>query len=383
MLIDQVKLYPVSLPFSDEFSHSLRKRFSANNIIVEVIAEKGAIKGYGEGAPRSYVTGESQGSAAESIFRFIRQDNFPWELNDVAQIWDFIDRLSSGKSQNSAICAIETALLDALGKRRNTSVIEYFPKNFQTGTIYYGAAIPLADKQKALKFSRLIKNKKIRRLKLKMGKDYAQNKKIIEAVHHVFGDDCELKVDINGVWNRVLAYQHISLLNKYKVKILEEPLSQNDPDLADFAGMMQLSGVTLMADESVCSLKDAKKIAKEGYYGMINVRLSKCGGFRNSLKLIDYLRANGFRFQIGCHMGESGLLSAAGRVLCLLCGDALYYDGSYDEFMLKENITFENVTFGPGGKATALNGPGLGVEVNPQSLARLSTGSAPFAISRP
>ncbi|MBL7178659.1 MAG: hypothetical protein ISS65_00410 [Desulfobacterales bacterium] len=383
MQIDQVKLYPVSLPFSDEFSHSLRKRLSANNIIVEVIAEKGAIKGYGEGAPRSYVTGESQDSAVESICRFARQDNFPWELNDVSQIWDFVDRLSNGKDQNSAICAIETALLDAVGKHRGTSIIEYFPKDFLTGSVFYGAGIPLVRKSKILEFSRLIKSKEIHRLKLKMGKDYAQNKEIIETVHHVFGDDCELKVDVNGVWNRALAYQHIPLLSKYEVKVLEQPMTPNDSDLADFAGMLQSSGVTLMADESACSLKDIKKIVKEGCYKMINIRLSKCGGIRNSLKLINYLRQNRIHFQIGCHMGESGLLSAVGRVLCLLCGDALFYEGSYDEFMLKENITFKNVTFGSGGKAGPLNGFGLGVEVDPQRLKRLSKASAVLMISRP
>ena len=105
---------------------------------------------------------------------------------------------------------------------------------------------------------------------------------------------------------------------------------------------------------------------------MLNVRLSKCGGFRNSFKIIDFARQQGIQFQIGCHLGESGILSAAGRILCLLCRDALYCDGSYDEFLLKENITDENISFGPGGKATMLNGSGLGVEVNRQSLTRLS-----------
>ena len=76
----------------------------------------------------------------------------------------------------------------------------------------------------------------------------------------------------------------------------------------------------------------------------------------------------GILFQIGCQLGESGILSAAGRMLCLLCRDALYYDGSYDEFMLKENTTFENVSFGPGGKAGPLKGPGLGINVNPRQL---------------
>jgi len=136
-----------------------------------------------------------------------------------------------------------------------------------------------------------------------------------------------------------------------------------------------------MADESACSLSDVENISRNGHYQMINVRLSKNGGFRNSLKIIDHLRRNGTSFQIGCHLGESGILSAAGRILCLLCNDALYYDGSYDEFLLKENITLENVSFGLGGKADPLNGPGLGIEVSSQNLARLSEGS-PIVIER-
>ena len=116
---------------------------------------------------------------------------------------------------------------------------------------------------------------------------------------------------------------------------------------------------------------------------MVNVRLSKCGGFRNSLRIIDYLRQNKVSFQIGCHLGESGILSAAGRALCLLCKDALYYDGSYDEFLLKENITKENVTFGLGGKARPLVGPGLGVEINIQNLKQLSNSAKTITVLRP
>jgi len=116
---------------------------------------------------------------------------------------------------------------------------------------------------------------------------------------------------------------------------------------------------------------------------MINVRLSKCGGLRNSFKIIDYLRHNGISFQIGCHMGESGILSAAGRVLCLLCSDAVYCDGSYDEFMLKENVTIENVSFGPGGEADPLNGPGLGIKVSGRKLARLSENPTTVSVLKP
>ena len=372
MQINKVRVHQIKLPFSFDFSHSLRQRSSARNVIVEIIAEQGKIKGYGEGAPRSYVTGESQEGVTESIWRFTQHNNFPWDLNDVSQIWDFIDTLSNSKDHNSAICAVETALLDALGKSQSRSVIEYFPKDFYNDTVYYGAVISLDDKQRTTDFGWLIKKMNINKLKLKMGTNYKQNKENIEAVHQVFGEDYDLKIDVNGVWDINLANRHVSLINRYKVKVLEQPMMADDPDLADFAGVMKSSGVILMADESVCTLKDVERISAQGHYEMVNVRLSKCGGIRNSLRMIEDLRAKGILFQIGCHLGESGVLSAAGRLLCLLCGDAVYYDGSYDEFLLKENITRENVSFGSGGKAGPLTGPGLGVEVNRQNLARLS-----------
>ena len=82
-------------------------------------------------------------------------------------------------------------------------------------------------------------------------------------------------------------------------------------------------------------------------------------------------------------MGESGILSAAGRILCLLCGDAVYCDGSYDEFLLKQNVTVEDVSMGPGGEADPLNGPGLGVEVSDKNLACLSEGYTTITVLRP
>ncbi len=384
MKIDHISVYPVLLPFSSEFSHSLRKRNSVKNIVVQVVAQQGKIKGYGEGAPRSFVTGESQESAAQHISRFITLDNFPWELNHVSQIWNFADGLFRGKARNASICALETALLDALGKSQSRNIIDYFPKDFMTTKVYYGAALPLAGKQRIVEICGLIKKMKVKKVKLKLGKDLSQNREILQAVRTVFGEDCDLKVDINCVWNYALALKHVSLIKNYGITFVEQPMRPDDPETADIADLMEKTGgVVLMADESACSLDDMEKIAEDGYYKMINVRLSKCGGFRNSLKIIDYLRSNGISFQIGCHLGESGILSAAGRILCLLCNDAVYCDGSYDEFLLEKNVTVEDVSMGPGGEADPLKGSGLGIEVSDKSLAELSEGFNTITIDRP
>ncbi|MBW2004684.1 MAG: dipeptide epimerase, partial [Deltaproteobacteria bacterium] len=72
MKINKVNVYKISLPFTGDFSISRKKGPAANNIVVEVVAERGEIKGYGEGAPIRFVTGETQESAAKSASRFVQ-----------------------------------------------------------------------------------------------------------------------------------------------------------------------------------------------------------------------------------------------------------------------------------------------------------------------
>lgn len=372
MKINEINVFQLLLPFSGEFAHSVRKRNFVKNIIVEIIADQGKITGYGEGAPRSYVTGETQESAADGIRHLIEKYPFPWELNDIIQIWDFVDSLPDNKNYNSAICALETGLLGILARKRNESVTTYCPSDFCTDTIYYGAAIPLGSGKRVKEIYRLINEMKVKRLRLKMGKNLKENTDKIGTVKRMFGDDCDLRIDVNGVWNRELAFAHIPLIKRSKVKVIEQPMPPDDPDISEFADEMQKCGVIMMADELACTKSDVERIINDGHYKMINVRLSKCGGLRRSLDIIELIRSKGISFQIGCQLGESGILSAAGRVLCLLCRDAVYYDGSYDPFLLKENITTKDVSFGVGGKAGPLEGPGLGVEVNRNALERLS-----------
>ena len=382
MLIDQVNVYQVTLPFAGTFSHSRKKAASGESIIVEVLADQGETKGYGEGAPRPYVTGETRDIAARSVQGFLKKDIFPWRLDDVAQIWNFIDQLPGEKYYNAAICALEMSLLDALARSQAMSVIDYFPDDFLGARVYYGAAIPLADSKRIDEICKLIQRLGIDKLRIKMGKDLDRNRDLAHTVRSVFGDDCDLRADVNGAWDRELALQHLQLIEDYTIKIVEQPMMPFDPDIAYFVSAIGDSKTILMADESACSFEDVEGIISKGYYGMVNVRLSKCGGFRRSLRIIDLLRESGILFQIGCQLGESGILSSAGRTLGLLCRDAQYYDGSYDALLLSDNITFENVCFGPGGEAGRLCGPGLGVEIDVKRLRRLCDTAAILTIRK-
>jgi L-alanine-DL-glutamate epimerase-like enolase superfamily enzyme len=380
MKIDAINIYKVALPFKFSFSHARKTAESVDNIVVELIGPEQKLRGYGEGGPRPYVTGETQDSAIEGIRHLTLNSLFPWDLHDVKQVWEFIDHAMNQKGRNSVLCALEMALLDLLGRKEGCNILAYLSKDHIANEIRYGGTVPIADHETVTTMCEMLKSFGIYAVRLKMGRDFRQNQKALEDVRKVFGTQCDLRVDVNGGWNLQLALLHLPLLESQGVSVLEQPLPPNDKGWRDLAAL-GISYLKFMADESVCSIQDVEEAIADGFFHIVNVRLSKCGGFANSLKIIRRLRDAGLEFQVGCQLGESGILSAAGRALGVVNSDALYYDGSYDAFLLTGNLTTEHVTFSHGGLAGPLTGPGLGITVSRHNLQRFS--HAPFAIQRP
>ena len=80
---------------------------------------------------------------------------------------------------------------------------------------------------------------------------------------------------------------------------------------------------------------------------------------------------SGLGYQLGCQVGETGILSAAGRHFAASVGGIRFLEGSFDRYLVRERLTAEDLTFGVGGYAPALSGPGLGVNIDRASLERV------------
>ena len=137
----------------------------------------------------------------------------------------------------------------------------------------------------------------------------------------------------------------------------------------------------IMLDESLCSLEDARQAIECGTCDLFNIRLSKCGGFLNSLKIAATAHQAGLGYQLGCQVGETGILSAAGRHFASSVARIKYLEGSYDRFLVKERLTTQDITFGRGGLAPALAGPGLGVDVDEERLKLVTFASEGFNVA--
>jgi muconate cycloisomerase len=131
-------------------------------------------------------------------------------------------------------------------------------------------------------------------------------------------------------------------------------------------------GVPIMHDESLCGIVDAERAVEGGTCDLFNLRLSKCGGFIASLRLAQFAKQHGLGYQLGCQVGETAILSAAGRHFASSVKDIRYVEGSYDSHLVREALATENITFGWGGWAPALAGPGLGITVDPKALERVA-----------
>lgn len=372
MKIKSVSFYKLDLPFRLSFAHAQKKARCAKNIVVEILSADGALMGYGEGGPRSYVTGETQESAVCAIETLCQSSLFPWEIDSVEQVSSFIDGVTNGKARNSALCALEIALLDLLGRHEGRNMSEYLPGRGFAGELVYGAIIPIGNKKQILAFCKMIKDYGIRRVRVKFGRDFEQNQAAIKIVQENLKMVDGLRVDVNGAWDLGMCEKHLPLLELHGVSVLEQPMLPQSSDWNLVSDMCRDRNIRLMADESVCSMEDLDFAISEKWFDAVNIRLSKCGGFFNSLKLIDRIREAELEYQVGCQLGESGILSAAGRALCSASFDALYYDGSYDGFLLANNVTTQHVSFRHGGRAIPLEGPGLGVAVDTDRLEQLS-----------
>ena len=73
--------------------------------------------------------------------------------------------------------------------------------------------------------------------------------------------------------------------------------------------------------------------------------------------------ASNLGYQLGSQVGETGILSAAGRHFACNVDRIRYLEGSFDRFLVRETLTDENLTFARTGRAPRLTGPGLGISV--------------------
>lgn len=388
MRIARLIVYRVRMPLRIAFSHARASRAHADNIVVEAVADSGA-RGFGEGVPREYVTGETPESAAEYLrsldYSFLAAG---WgsmaEAAAALRAWETAEEGRGEIFPGAARCALSLALLDAAGREwgcgAEAAAASLFPAAAPgaAGRVRYSAVCSGAGVRGAAFSCAKFRLYGFGAVKLKVGWGEERDVALMRTARRVLGRGVDLRVDANGVWGFDAARRLIPRLAEFGVSSVEEPLAPGERDR--LPELRKETGVPVMLDESFRSRADLARLSASGACDLLNIRLSKCGGLFASLARAEEARAAGLGFQMGCQVGESGILSAAGRHFAFLAPDARHLEGSYDRHLLAENLTREDITFGYGGSAPRLTGPGLGVTVDRSALDRYAAGKTEIAV---
>ena len=362
----------VKLEFRMNVSHSLASRNFTENILVEIRSRSG-ISGFGESIPRKYVTGETIDSVFDSsgaLLSILKDKQF----SSPDEIIDCIHDMSaseSGLRNPAALCAVELALLDLAGKVWDMPVSDIIGLEKTGDPLKYSLIVPFMDDTTFDYFFMQAKDFGFDNIKIKVGPQNPSG--LVARVRNILGDDVELRVDANCSWDRSNAEGFMKELAGLGVVSVEQPLPADDLEGSANLRSKDLMLVTL--DESVFSESSVHKIAELGACDMINVRISKCGGLLGSMNLIKIAHENGIKIQLGAHVGESCILSAAGTHLAAGNRSFRWLEGCFGKHLLKKGLCADQIQFTRGGLLNPPEGPGLGITIDRDLLkdAEIST----------
>ncbi|PSN12749.1 enolase [filamentous cyanobacterium CCT1] len=373
MRIVDATLFALQIPFVEAFAHSVRSRSSSDAIVVRLRAADGTV-GYGEAVARPYVTGETVASCLEFMERtlwpavksadyapWVGQEPIAWLGSLTLPTEDSADADTGVVAWNAARCGFELALVDCLLKSAGVSLGELLPPR---RSVIYSGVITASSIEGAVKHAKRFKQFALPHIKVKITGEADRER--LAAIRAAVGPEVSLRVDGNGAYSVEGAIATCQALADFQIDSAEQMIPRGNPQ--ELATVQAASTIPQMADESLITLADAEALIAAGACQGFNLRLSKCGGLGPTLAIADLAQSAGIQVQVGCQVGETAILSAAGRHLAAYLPEISFCEGSYGSLLLREDLSRRPIHFGHQGLAKPLKGAGLGVEIQDSLL---------------
>lgn len=330
---------PLNLTLRHAFTTARGSSSVARNVLLRL--RHGAHTGFGEASPIRYYqqTQESCSAALQKMERSLKGRE-PYDIERI-----LLDLRVKFPIEASARCAVDLALHDLIGKSLKLPLWKYWGLDpSKTPQTSFTIGIDSLDKV----ISKVAEAARFPVLKIKLGA--ANDMEILREVRRLCPKKT-LRVDANTGWSVNEAIAKAKICEKLGIEFIEQPIPPGRN--AAFKRIKNKIGVPLMTDESSIVPEDIP--ALKGCVDGINIKLVKCGGLREGLKMIHTARACGLKIMLGCMIESSVLISAAAQLSPLV--DYADLDGN----LLVSDDPFSGVAIDKNAKLILSNRPGLGV----------------------
>lgn len=340
-------LRPLQIPFRQRFKHASAERSTTGSIWVEASNDVG-LRGFGEGCPRRYVTGETIESAT-AFFASVRDEVSALDGLESLKGWVATHTMLIDANP-AAWCAVELALLDLLARENRQSVEQLLSLPPLQGPFHYTAVLDSGDLKNCERQLARYLEIGFRDFKLKLSGERGADQARLSTLSAAGPAIVSLRLDANNLWpNADAALGYLATL-QHRAFALEEPIAAGD-----YLGLEKIAEsarVKIILDESFLRLEQFAALPPASDRWIINLRISKMGGLLRSLAIAARAVQLKIPLIIGCQVGETSLLTRAALTVAqsvprpALIGQ----EGAFGTLLLEEDVIAPPMMFGVGGR---------------------------------
>ncbi|MDH3256472.1 MAG: hypothetical protein OEM27_02545 [Nitrospinota bacterium] len=349
------------------FSHASATRSKTESVLA-IAESENSCTGYGEGCPRSYVTGETLETSFQ-LFDAHQQQLI--QIEDLNHLRSWISDHQAAIDRNPAAwCAIELALLDLLGKETEQPIESLLSLPEINGNFQYTAVLGVNSLRAFEKQFRQYLEMGFEDFKLKVSGNLKEDQEKIKLFKTPNDDKLRIRLDANNFWETPdEAVEYIKKL-EHSFFAIEEPLQTGQYE--DCRRIYETIKIPIILDESFNRQDQFSVLAQSPQTWMINLRVSKMGGIVRSLAIAEQADNAGIPVIVGAQVGETSILTRAALTVANACSkNVVAQEGAFGTHLLERDITLNPIMFGKCGELSVTEfsqKSGLGVEISEADL---------------
>ncbi len=270
----------------------------------------------------------------------------------------------------SAICALESALLDALGKsmQRSVSALLAPTTALPRASVRVNAVIGASTAEEATRYARAAVQAGFGCIKLKMGSGEQTEIERVAAVRAAIGPAIHLRLDANEAWDFAQARTILTGCARFDIQYIEQPLAADD--LLGMQRLRQAISIPIAADEALYDLDSARRILAAEAADVLIIKPQLAGGLRVGRQIMQEAAAQHVQcvvtstIEAGIGLAGALHLAAASPEVTLECGLATLHLLE-DDLLSTKLVVYHSSIAVP-------TGPGLGIQLDRQALTKYS-----------
>jgi muconate cycloisomerase len=263
--------------------------------------------------------------------------------------------------------AVNIALFDLAGKALGVPVSTLLGGSVRT-TVALSWSLPMMSTEAMLAEADEMIGRGFGILKLKVGArdSVAEDVAVAAAVREHVGDTIRLRADANQGYSVAAATRVARGLEALGFEFLEQPVGRFD--LAGMADVSRSSGLEIMADESANNAREVYEVARARAASMISIYINSGGGISEAVRMAHVAEAAGLRGYFGGAL-EGPVAARACLHVAAACPSVSLGCEQVGQYLLESDIGTEPIPF-VDGEFVVPDAPGLGVDIDPERLAR-------------